>query len=297
MRNLRDKSELADRKDWLRWFLDFINLDLQGISKSKRGKLALDVHILLANQGVIDEAVFANLGFAWEAEADSGESRYIEEWRSYCSKSLSLERFQSHLKDFFAQTMKNVESVRKFIGEDHKDFMAVSKTPFENPNRMALNIARMEITFSLQVRPIATESIWVDAMPEQVRISYDPEVAQDTPVKLAFKATTDEDTLLFWFIRLLEDVPLSSFRACQECGKWFIHLTKREKQFCSNSCAARFGVRMLRAKKREENTSIYKEELKTKSKRSHDAYVKKVKSRVPNAKIVRRPLKHKEEED
>lgn len=44
---------------------------------------------------------------------------------------------------------------------------------------------------------------------------------------------------VFFFMRLLDGLPVSSIRKCIGCGHYFLHLTKREKEYCTPSCASR----------------------------------------------------------
>lgn len=52
----------------------------------------------------------------------------------------------------------------------------------------------------------------------------------------------------FLFMRLLDGLPVSSIRKCIGCGHYFLHLTKREKEYCTPSCASR----SIQQKKRED---------------------------------------------
>jgi hypothetical protein len=52
----------------------------------------------------------------------------------------------------------------------------------------------------------------------------------------------------FFFMRLLDGLPVSSIRKCIGCGHYFLHLTKREKEYCTPSCASR----SIQQKKRED---------------------------------------------
>lgn len=41
------------------------------------------------------------------------------------------------------------------------------------------------------------------------------------------------------FVLALGDIPAEAIRTCQECGKYFLHLSKKERSFCSPRCTSR----------------------------------------------------------
>ena len=104
------------------------------------------------------------------------------------------------------------------------------------------------------------------------------------------KADKSENMLLLIFARCLHQVSWSIFRKCEECDHWFIHVTKRERKFCSNLCAARKANRDRR--KREKDTKAYEKELERNAQRARKSYVQKVKG-ISNIKVQRRPTKYK----
>jgi len=52
-------------------------------------------------------------------------------------------------------------------------------------------------------------------------------------------------------IDILDGIPESAFKRCPECKKWFFHLSKRQKEFCSNRCASRYLTRKKRTESKE----------------------------------------------
>src|SRR5262245_35662752 len=51
---------------------------------------------------------------------------------------------------------------------------------------------------------------------------------------------TERDVFLYQLIRLLEDVGVERLRACPECGRLFLKVTR--KQFCSTRCQAKVNM-------------------------------------------------------
>jgi len=256
-------ANLGEKGIWVRWFMDFLKADLKKLSRMQEGRLAGDIVLILVSQLSSEDSPPEGLIFE---EGEHEDTKFLSAWRNYFKtgpKALDLGKIQDHLRISFQELMSNVQRVR--AGSDN----------------LSLAFMSISILVSLRVAEPAQEGSSVN----------------DLPLSLLFRAHSIENTLLLFLIRNLEDVRLGSFGSCVECKAWFVNLTKREKHFCCNACAARYGVRKSRAIKKEEDVSGYKEELKAKAERSHKAYVEKVKSRHPNAKVTRRPLKHKDEED
>jgi hypothetical protein len=105
-------------------------------------------------------------------------------------------------------------------------------------------------------------------------------------IGLIMTSPKGKDRLILHFIKHMIDLSLDDFLTCPECNQVFIRTGKRKKEFCSNKCAARFGMR----RKRQSQTPEEKEEeLRKNADRAHKSYVKT----VPVGKPQRRPYKHK----
>lgn len=50
------------------------------------------------------------------------------------------------------------------------------------------------------------------------------------------------------FIALARELPLGSIKVCQECKRYFLHLSERRKDYCSQPCAVRAITRRRREK-------------------------------------------------
>jgi len=121
-------------------------------------------------------------------------------------------------------------------------------------------------------------------------------IAQDKISVMCWSTTKENDFVLHLY-RALAGASFDIFQKCPECDRWFIHINKRKKIYCSNNCAARVGARNRRIKMREKNPLKYEEELRKGAKRARKTYEKNIKKNTPNAKITRKPYKYITEED
>ncbi len=72
----------------------------------------------------------------------------------------------------------------------------------------------------------------------------------DRPLEIVTKASTDEDTLIYHFSQTLDGIPAGAFRQCEEveCNKWYAHISKKERKFCSQTCATKDANRKKKEK-------------------------------------------------
>ena len=92
---------------------------------------------------------------------------------------------------------------------------------------------------------------------------------------MAFKASTDEDTLLMYFSFALSLIPLGALKRCEFCDRWFLKIGNKKRLFCSNKCAVNQANRSRRKRIKEENGAKYKKELEEGKKRAEKSYNKK----------------------
>jgi DNA-directed RNA polymerase subunit RPC12/RpoP len=57
------------------------------------------------------------------------------------------------------------------------------------------------------------------------------------------------------FFNALDGISIDAIKNCQECGKYFLHLSKKPKYFCSPKCTSR----AISRKRRKENPQKYQE--------------------------------------
>ena len=90
------------------------------------------------------------------------------------------------------------------------------------------------------------------------------------------------------FLEMLNGVPIASVVECLECGRIFLHFTKKNKEFCTLRCYKRnyHRERLLRIKR---SAKDYKKHLEKQRKYGADAYLKKKQAKYgPNATVKRR---------
>jgi len=260
-----------EKKLWVGWFVNFLNADIPKLPPMEEGRMGSDISLILASQAYSADLPPDDLIFG---DGVSHDKKFLREWRSYWRnnqyKMMDMQKIQDHLKQFFKDLMQNIQGLP---GED-KDCPLVSVS--------------LPITVILKT----------DTLPAN---SKDESAKKDLKLSISFHGSSQEDTLLLFFIRVLEGIPLRSFGSCEECAQWFIQLSNKKKQFCSPRCAARAGMREGRKRKRieastDENKRMEREqELQKRAERAHIAYAERVKKSHANAKVERRPTKYRKE--
>jgi hypothetical protein len=98
------------------------------------------------------------------------------------------------------------------------------------------------------------------------------------------KDPSPENWLIFNFIGLVEKFETYPIRKCKgmskdkECGRYFLNLTRREKLFCTPSCASRSIQSEHRKKLRE--TGKWKAHLRKMKKYQKERYKERVKAKL-----------------
>lgn len=259
----------------LKWFLDFINEDLGSLPIADRMKLTVEVASQIHPHDFQDSF-----------DPDNIRGEIIEKIGPNLLKNLNLSSFQDKLRNFFDYMMPQIKKSLSYQNEtDWKSGEEIDFYP-------SLGSFSSEITIRLEARGLSCEM----KEDQDTRLyRHKPESLEKASIALLFEAKSNEDILLFNFIRALEGIPLTAIRQCRECGLWFLHISKHKRDFCSNRCAARKGSRERRKKQKNESPKKYDHELKEGAKRARNSYEKKVKKTHPHAKIKERPTKHKAE--
>lgn len=232
-------TKRVPRSRLLEWFLEFLNLDLGRISMGERAKWSVEIEEMLAGRFDLDEL---------EPKAPSVSRAIADRIELSSLDRIDLELYQKELKKFFASMISKIESTRDSLGRGY-----IPEEDFDhNPslNCLAVRNITVELRAMIPHWDIETETDSKGKNRQLFRLG--PESISDTTISLSFSTHTNVDALLFRFCLALEDAPINSFRKCQECGRWFIHLSRREKHFCSNPCASRYGVRKKRQSIKEE---------------------------------------------
>lgn len=261
----------------IEWFIDFCNLKLNELSFTRLNTLATDTQTII--QGM---APYLFNGPYQECMPD-GRWKFGTSWNrsNYYEK---LKACQDCLKACLIRGMKEINDTKKWL-----------------PVPEATNwICYGEIEAKMIVR-LETPLIEPELKPKgDGLLSRLPEnKISQAPINMAFKAKSDEDTLLIYFFQSLSILNVGSILQCLECDKYFLHTSKRKKIYCSHKCAARNTSRKRREKLKKDPFAKEKENRKG-AKRARKSYEKKIiakfKAKNPKAKIQagRRPWKHKD---
>ncbi len=265
-------------KSRLEWFLEFINLDMDHASDGDRAKWAVEISALLGSGFNLD---------AMDMERSSVRHGIVDRIGESVLSRTDLRFFQDELRDFFNVTMLQIQAT---VDHPNQGWM-LEETVDAMPAFNRLDIPSL----SVELRGDTWWEEKVETTPEGEKKRFrrcPPEALADMTFDLSFMAPTTADALKLQFCMSLDGLPINAFRQCQECSSWFIHLSNREREFCSNRCASRHGVRRRREKMKYEDPAGYDAELKANSERAHRQYTKKLQS---SGKPARRPYKHKEE--
>ena len=250
------------RQGRVEWFLEFINFDLDKISPGDFAKL--DMEITLIIQGLFPTDLNKLQRRSYIAR-DNWRTDILgmDEWDESLDESLNMRFYQDYLKEFLNDMMERIKEVSK------------SKIPqfITSKTFKSLNV------------PITIEAGF--------RIPAKSDDLKDQLIEVTTMTSRPEENLLIYFIYALDGIPLGAFRQCPECGKFFLHTSKRVKMFCSNKCAAKKVSRDRRNKIKANNLKAYERELEEGAIRARKSYEAKIKKTHPKAKIKRRPRKHK----
>jgi len=262
---------MTGKKALLNWYVGFINADLETTPEPDKWKLAAEISRL---------AVPKNLRRPDEPP-DEIRQGILEIIGPGLAKKTGLKSIQKALKDFL-------------------DYLFVQKTRIEDGKGLWRDDSDFEFfpslgTARMNMRVVAVADLKYKAQrgEEGMLYRHTADNLEHAAIRVEYEGSTKQETLLFQFVRLLEDVPLKALRTCKECGKYFIHLSTREREYCSNLCASRYGVREKRELLKSTNAASLEGEQGKSAKRARASYVRKVRKKHPHAKIGSRPRKHK----
>lgn len=265
------------RQKALRWFINFINADLGTLHISDKVKWTLEAVIVI--DGMVswrfDDTNAPGRPFSKRLKEKKGIDETLGDWK----KNNKLEKCQKRLKEFFAIYVENAKAALKHASEDEKPF-----SELKNYFQLAqIRLQDLNIQAEMLVRPVGAsiDDIFTEIIEDrEVPTRITEEAILGSPVNLAFKAQTEEDTLLFYFLMALYSFPLGSIRACNECGKFFVHVSKKKKMFCSSNCAVRKANRDRRKRIKDSEPEKYKKERDKGKKRSAKSYKQRMEKKL-----------------
>jgi hypothetical protein len=117
------------------------------------------------------------------------------------------------------------------------------------------------------------------------------------PFEVTIIPPVNSQGVIFKFIEALGESSLSDLGECEECKKWFVRTSKREKRFCCHGCSSRNHSRRKIKELKESDSDEYLKELAQGRERAHRSYVRKAKNNYgPNVKVTRRSRDGKDKE-
>jgi hypothetical protein len=263
------------KRIWLEWFIKFLNMDLEHLPVGDQWKLAAEVSSLQHGSESFPEP---------GREPDQIRNGIADIIGPSLLQNVKLNDIQKRIRDFFEFMMNRVEPILSSPEDKWK--------PLEQMDFMPdLGSFRTKMTIRTGAGPlplIQKERKVGSGRPKLFKFKVGE--LEQIPIKILFEAEPAQDILVFHFIRTLEGLPLGSIRRCQECDLWFVHFSKHEKLFCSNTCASRYGARRRRKEEKEKDPAAYQKLQEKKAELAHVYYKKK----IPVGKPKRRPYKHKE---
>jgi hypothetical protein len=279
----------------LQWFMAFANLDFDQLQVPEKVKVMSEVQLL------IEAGLWGSSDSPPDPEVDSNFLRD----RKFDDEVLQrIRNIQTSFREVFENAMKEVDSWAE-RNPQLLDWNEVQQaTPLgslpqktEPLKRQPRQSGIKPLEEPLQVN--LTVDVWipieVEAKQEgeKIYVRLVPEWRETSAFQLDSWTDPYGEMLSLIFLKSLNGVPISAFHRCKECNRWYLHVTRRKREYCSNLCAARAANRARRAKEKAANSETHQRQLQAGARRARDSYVKKQTSKTPKVKVARRPWKHK----
>lgn len=271
--------------EWLKWFLIFMNSDLDSIKARTRLSLRNDIAMIVNGMGYFLFEQGAGQTTIPVERFDIKEP--IE--NLYLRIESNMQEYQEFLMKFFDGLTKNIKAIYEM--DNGRDIpLSELVSPFD-----LMNI-ESSIHMKIRTSNIKYTNVKVEQKKHTAQIAR--EDISRSSFYISYTASSHEETLLFYLCRALEGITLGSIKTCKECGNWFLQTSKREKLFCETRCAMKSANKSRRKRIKEDSekgiSNKYEEELRAGTKRARKSYEKKMKKKNPNVRIERRPRKHKQ---
>ena len=78
---------------------------------------------------------------------------------------------------------------------------------------------------------------------------WDPEWRKNGEIIVKSRISL-KNGLLVAFLKSINGLPPDAFRLCPACDRWYFHLSKRERKYCSEKCTKKMQARNRRAKEK-----------------------------------------------
>jgi len=268
-----------EKQKEIQWFLDFCSVEVGKLSEEERGVVASGVQRYTQAQTPKDPSERAPI------------RKDLMEFLTYLTDPKRLISLQKRIADFFGFMTWRMDNAQDIA---LKGWTLVEDTDFFP----SLGRDRIAMDFDLKVEGLRYDQKTENGGFKKFRVKQ--ESFKDAIISISYVSPIEAEASLFLsnFIRLIDGVPVTAFKKCLECGKWFVNLTKKERIYCSNNCAAtkrqREGRLELNKKVADGDHEAIKKreiELEKSRARARKSYEKKVRDKQSNVKIKKNPRK------
>jgi hypothetical protein len=265
------------------WFEEFREVDLNKLSNDKKNLLLVQALSIVYGMGLYEVGNKSKPDVPadrWEGAIPLSEA--INIWK----QEKKLESCQQHLRQFFGKYMQGIETIKIYAREWKPEFK----------NYLCFDQMQLSCKIRIETPLIKFEDPKVINKGEENEHALfrlnEEDLLNSTP-RLAFRAETDEDTLLLYYYNVLELIILGAHKQCPECERYFIHLSKKAKTYCSNLCASKYKQREKRRQMKKSDPEAYQKYLTDESDRKRRELVKN----TPYGKPKRNPYKYKDSKE
>ena len=266
------KSNLSNQ---ISWFIDFANTDLVNADIGQLAKLRAEL------------AQIFLCGRVGGLPAPLGEVQYLELNQEIEHRYFGTREKIKNLQDIFRSHIEKITGRIERMAEKAE----VEWKPYSDSQTLSgVDLISFKVHLNLEIKMLFRPELEYKDEAGDSKIRW----TQAWPLNSTLQVLTlpdgnPEDVLLYAFYRLLDAVPIAtSFRRCGNCGKVFFHISRRERRYCSNLCAAKAGNIKRREAMKESNPAAYRQELNGANQRAKKSYERKVRKKHPKAKIKSR---------
>jgi hypothetical protein len=242
---MKSNRKVEDRRKWLQWVLDFIQTDLQSLSRKQPDKFIK----------LIEELVFfTSTEFPGRSAIDKDFDYYEDHYFP------PPEKRKEELKDRFAlaesQMVKIQEDLRSML-EDLQNIISIESQDGSKDYELCQSLA------------ILSMGSYFTGDEDKFQVRYKPK---------------DDNDLVAWakvhFAELLGGLPVHAITKCRGCNTYFLNLTEKKKIYCTSSCASRSIQKEKRKKLKEDSPDEYSAYLKRQNRLSKESYRKKIQAKL-----------------
>jgi hypothetical protein len=264
------------QKDRVRFFFKFINLDLERLSDEEKSRTCF--RLALYCDWPVEVSEWTRICREAHTETlwiDPDEEGLLPSYKE-------LFDIQDHLARYFFDTMVPRIRTARRVEERHSE-----RNEFLLENDDPLRIGEYSGPITFQAR----------FLPNETRTRGARGLLDGAPLVITTVPPRDASGVVLKFLEAIAGFELHDFDQCEECGKWFVRVTRKDKRFCSHVCSARKGNRDRYRVRMQSNPEAHERALRDGQDRAHKSYERKTKAKHgPRVKVERRPRKKKQEE-